>query len=132
MDLKTTYQNIKNRFVQLFGRMFFQDVPSITLMAFCLIFLLILFFILVFRLNSNDSLVPLYYNSIYGVTTSVTWYKLYFLPIAYLSFLCLNILIAWAFFEKERLITYLMLFVSIIIGLILTIMEFNLTSLIRG
>jgi hypothetical protein len=132
MNLKQVYQNIKGKYVQLFGRMFFQDIPSITMMIVCALFLLTLFLILIFRINSSDSLVPLYYNSVYGVTSSVAWYKLYFLPISFTFLLAVNILIAWAFFEKERLITYLMLFVSIIIGLILTIMEYNLTYLIRG
>lgn len=94
--------------------------------------MLILFMILIFRISSGDLMVPLNYNSIYGVTSSVVWYKLYFLPISYFILFIINIFIAWAFFEKERLITYLVLFVNIIIGVTLVIMEYNLTSLIRG
>jgi len=87
---------------------------------------------IIFRVNSGDSMVPITYNSIYGVTSSVAWYKLYFLPVSYLVILGMNILISWAFFEKERLITYMILFVSIILGIIMTIVEYNLTTLIRG
>ncbi len=132
MNIKKTYNQLRNKFVQLFGRMFFHDVPSIILIALCLILLFGLFLIVIFRVQSGDSMVPITYNSIYGVTSSVIWYKLYFLPLAYLVMLGLNILIAWAFFEKERLITYMVLFISAILGVILTIVEYNLTILIRG
>jgi len=132
MSIKKTYQNLKEKFIEQFGRYFFHDVLSLTLIVGATLILLLLFLILVFRVKGTDALVPLYYNSIYGVTTSVMWYKLYFIPFSYLVILVLNLLIAWAFFEKERLITYLILFVSIIIGLILLVMEFNLTILVRG
>ena len=130
--LKTIYQNLRKRIVQLFGRLFFHDIASLTMMALDVILILALFILLLFRINSGDLMVPLNYNSIYGVTSSVVWYKLYFLPFSYLLLSIINIFIAWAFFEKERLITYLVLFINIIIGLTLIIMEFNLTSLIRG
>lgn len=132
MKVKKICQNVKNKLVQLFGRMFFHDLPSIILIVLALLILLFLFLILFFRLRSTDYLVPLSYNSIYGVTASVVWYKLYFLPASYLIILILNILIAWAFFEKERLITYLILFISVLLGVLMIIMEYNLTVLIRG
>ncbi len=132
MKIKEILPNIKKKFIEQFGRFFFHDMLSITLMIVSGIILFILFAILIFRLKGTDALVPLFYNSIYGVTTSVMWYKLYFIPFSYLIITVLNIFIAWAFFERERLITYLLLFVTLIIGLILMIMEFNLTVLIRG
>ena len=132
MSVKKTYQNLKDKFIEQFGRFFFHDVFSLTLIIGLALILLLLFLVLVFRVKGSDALVPLYYNSIYGVTSSVMWYKLYFIPFSYFVIVVLNLLIAWAFFEKERLITYLILFVSIIMGLILLIMEFNLTVLVRG
>ena len=132
MSIKKTYQNIRERFVEQFGRLFFHDVLSLTLVIGSGLILLFLSLIFVFRVKGTDSLVPLYYNSIYGVTTSVMWYKLYFIPFSYFIIVLLNLFIAWAFFEKERLATYLILFVNILLGLILLVMEFNLTVLIRG
>ncbi|MDD5692910.1 MAG: hypothetical protein WC437_03785 [Patescibacteria group bacterium] len=130
--IKTIYQNSTERFVKLFGRMFFHDVISLVMMTVSAIMLLMLFMMLLFRVSSGNVMVPLNYNSIYGVTSSVAWYKLYFLPLSYLFLSIVNIFISWAFFEKERLITYLVLFVNLIIGLTLIIMEFNLTSLVKG
>ena len=132
MSIKKTYQNIRERFVEQFGRLFFHDVLSLTLVIGSGLILLFLSLIFVFRVKGTDSLVPLYYNSIYGVTTSVMWYKLYFIPFSYFIIVLLNLFTAWAFFEKERLATYLILFVNILLGLILLVMEFNLTVLIRG
>lgn len=132
MSIKENYQEAKEKLIELFGKDFFQDVISLVLMLISVIIFLALTLILVFRLQNTDSLVPLFYNSTYGVVTSVTWYKLYFLPAAYFLILAVNILIAWAFFDKERLITYLTLFVTVIAGLLLIIEEVNITSLIRG
>jgi len=132
MNIQQNYKNLKEKFIELFGRLFFHDLLSLSLTISTSLILLFLFLILLFRVSETDSLVPLYYNSIYGVTTSVMWYKLYFIPFSYLIIAILNLFIAWAFFEKERLVTYLVLFVSFILGFILLIMEFNLTVLIRG
>jgi len=132
MSIKDNYQKIKSKLIELFGRIFFQDVISLVLMGIILLIFLVLIFILVFRVKGTDNLVPLFYNSTYGVTSSVMWYKLYFLPIAYFIFMAINILVAWAFFEKERLITYLTLLVTIISGILLLIAEYNITVLIRG
>jgi hypothetical protein len=132
MSLKENYKKIKIKLYELFGRIYFQDVISLVLMGIILLIFLALLLTLVFRLRGTDNLVPLFYNSTYGVTSSVMWYKLYFLPLAFFLIMVINILIAWAFFEKERLITYLLLLVTIISGLLLLISEYNLTVLIRG
>jgi hypothetical protein len=93
---------------------------------------LALFLIIAFQIKPTGYLIPLVYNSTYGVTALGAWFKIYSYPIAYIGFLLLNFLIAWAYFEKERLITYMVLFVNILIGFLLFSIEFNLTTLIRG
>lgn len=130
--MKKTYHNLKNKLLETFGHLFFMDLISIILIVTTLLILFLIFVLLIFRLKSGDGLVPIVYNHLYGVTSAVTWYKLYFLPITYLIFSVLNVAIAWAFFEKERLISYLVLSTNIIIGLIMTVLVYNLTVLIRS
>lgn len=130
--IKELYTNIKERLIALFGKTIFHDVLSLALSAMGLLILLTLVLIIAFRVKATSYLVPLVYNSTFGVTALGSWFKIYFYPLTYASFLILNFLVAWAYFEKERLISYLMLFVSLLTGILLVFIEYNLTSLIKG
>jgi hypothetical protein len=127
--MKTKFNNLREKLTNLFGRSFFNDIFSIIMLLLIFLIFLILVFILIFRLLGTDSLVPLSYNSIYGVTSLVAWYKLYFIPISFFGIGVMNMFISWAFFEKERLISYLLLFSSLVMGVFLIISEYNLTVL---
>jgi hypothetical protein len=74
--------------------------------------------------------IPLSYSVIYGVTSLGSWVNLYFYLLAYTFLGVLNLFVGWAFFEKERLISYLLGFVNIIIGILFIITIFNLTALV--
>jgi hypothetical protein len=132
MTIKETIQKNKETLVSQFGKDFFQDVSSLGLMAFSILVVLAIVLLLVFTVKPTTNLIPLVYNSTFGVTDLGTWYKIYFYPIAYFGFALLNFGIAWAFFDKKRLITYLVLFVHDLIGIILFIEVYYLTILIRG
>ncbi len=118
--------NVRERLVSRFGKTFFNDVISMVMLLLIFIFFLVLIFILVFGLNQDVGLVTLSYNSIYKAIISVTWYKLYFLPISYLGIGVINALVSWAFFDRERLISYLLLFSTVIMGVFMIISEHNL------
>jgi hypothetical protein len=128
---ETFYKNKENLFTQ-FGKDFFQDVTSLGLMAFSILVVLAIFLLLVFTVKPTGNLVPLVYNSTFGVTDLGFWYKIYFYPFAYLVFGLFNFAIAWAYFDKKRLITYLALFVHNLIGIILFLEVYYLTVLVRG
>lgn len=130
--LKLNYQKLKESLFEIFGNTIFHDVFALVTASICLIILLALALIIMFQVKPADYLIPLVYNSTYGVTALGSWVKVYYYPLAYAGFLLLNILIAWAFFEKERLISYLILFVSVLAGIYFVIIEYNLTILIRG
>jgi hypothetical protein len=67
---------------------------------------------------------------IYGVTSLGSWINLYFYLIAYAFLGFLNLFVAWAFFEKERLISYLMGLTNIAVGILFVIIIYNLTALV--
>lgn len=132
MKIKEYYENNKAKYFELFDKTFFSDIVSIGLIFVAMLILLTLFLVLIFRVKSGEYLIPLVYNSTYGVTALGAWYKIYLYPIAYLGFSLVNFLIAWAYFEKERLITYLVLFVNVLSGILFVIVEYNLTVLLKG
>lgn len=130
--MKTRLNNLREKLTDLFGRSFFNDIISIVILLIVFLIFLVLVFLLIFRSLHSDGLVPIAYNSVYGVTSLVAWYKLYFIPVSFLGIGVINMLISWAFFEKERLISYLLLFSTLMMGAFLIISEYNLTVLIRG
>jgi hypothetical protein len=132
MSIKEIYQTNKQKLVDLFGKSIFHDLISISFGFVSLLIALTLFLVFFFRLKTGDFLFPLVYNSTYGVTALGKWYMVYMYPLSFLLLTLVNILIAWAYFEKERLISYLVLFVNIVIGIWLVIIEFNLTALMRS
>lgn len=132
MNIKEIYNNNKEKFVNLFGSTIFSDIISLTLVFLSGLMLLGMILVLLFRIRSGDFLIPLVYNSTFGVTALGAWYKLYLYPLAYFGIMVVNVLIAWAYFDKERLISYLVLLVSVLAGLLFLIIEYNLTVLIKG
>lgn len=132
MNIKEIYNNNKEKFVNLFGSTIFSDIISLTLVFLSGLMLLGMILVLLFRIRSGDFLIPLVYNSTFGVTALGAWYKLYLYPLSYFGIMVVNVLIAWAYFDKERLISYLVLLVNVLAGLLFLIIEYNLTVLIKG
>ena len=129
MKITEIYNKYKEKYIQMFGRTFYHDVLMLGMIsAFALIVIGILL-VLIFRVRAGGGDIPLSYNVIYGVTSLGSWLNLYFYLLAYVVLGLLNLFAGWAFFEKERLISYLLGFVNIIIGILFVIAIFNLTAL---
>ncbi len=73
---------------------------------------------------------PLTYNVVYGVTYSSTWFGPYYYLLALVGFGLINYLIAWAYFDKERLLSYLISCVNILLAALVILYVFNLTALV--
>ena len=114
----------------MFGRTFYHDMFMITMFTIYLLILSAILLILIFRVKTGTGVIPLSYNVIYGVTSLGSWTNLYLYLGAYALLGFLNLFIAWAFFEKERLISYLLGFVNVIVGVLFVIITYNLTALV--
>jgi len=123
-------EKYKEKYTRLFGRSFYHDVVMITMFTIFLLILATILLILIFRVKTSTGVIPLSYNVIYGVTSLGSWFNLYLYLIAYTVLGLLNLFISWAFFEKERLISYLMGLVNIVVGILFIIIIFNLTALV--
>lgn len=130
MSIKTIYQKYKEKYVGLFGNSFFHDVVMITMLTIYVLLLASILLILIFRVQAGTGVIPLSYNVIYGVTSLGPWIYLYFYLAGYAFLGFLNLFVAWAFFEKERLISYLMGLTNIAIGILFVIIIYNLTALV--
>jgi len=130
MKIKEIYAKYKDKYIRLFGRSFFHDILMISMLTIYLLILATILLLLIFRVTAAIGVIPLSYNVIYGVTSLGSWINLYFYLIGFAVLGLLNLFVAWAFFEKERLISYLMGFTNIVIGILFIIIIFNLTAMV--
>lgn len=130
MKIHDIYTKYKDKYISLFGKSFYHDVVMITMFTAYLLILAIMLLILIFKVQAGTGVIPLSYNVIYGVTSLGSWMYLYSYLLAYAFLGLLNLFIAWAYFEKERLISYLVGLTNIIIGILFIIVIYNLTLLV--
>lgn len=128
MKIRETYEKYRDKFVLLFGKSFFHEVVMITMITLYLLIVASILLLLIFRVRSSAGVIPLSYNVIYGATSLGSWVNLYLYFIGYIFLGGLNLVVAWAYFEKERLISYLMGLTNIVIGVLFFIILFNLTA----
>jgi hypothetical protein len=131
MKIKEIYHKYKDKYIQMFGRSFFHDVVMLTMATLYALIVVSTLLILIFRVKSGTGIIPLSYNVIYGVTSLGSWLTLYLYLAGYALLGLLNLFVAWAFFEKERLISYLMGLINIVVGILFMIVIFNLTALVN-
>jgi hypothetical protein len=130
MNIKEIYNKYREKYIHMFGRSFYHDIVMLFFISAFFLILISILLILIFRVNVSTGDIPLSYSVIYGVTSLGSWVNLYFYLLAYTFLGVLNLFVGWAFFEKERLISYLLGFVNIIIGILFIITIFNLTALV--
>jgi hypothetical protein len=131
MKIKEIFNKYKDKYIQMFGRSFYHDVVMLTMVTLYALILAATLLLLIFRVKSGMGIIPLSYNVIYGVTSLGSWWNLYLYLIGYSILGLLNLFVAWAFFEKERLISYLMGLTNIVVGILFIIVIYNLTALVN-
>lgn len=116
---------------QLLGKSFYHDPVILVMLTVFSLLLVVLLLMLIFQVEPSNLQIPLTYNVLYGVTFSSNWFGIY----AYLGAITLigaiNFLVAWAFFEKERLISYLVGCITILLAGLTILYTYNLTALIK-
>ena len=130
-QLSKIYHKYRNQLTETFGIGYFHDPISLVLLGSTGLSLLAILLLLIFRLNGGVSQVPIVYDVIYGVTGSGSWVALYGYFLVAVIFGFLNSLLAWILFDKERLLSYLLGIVSLVIYIIFFIFIYNLTMLVR-
>lgn len=130
MKIKEIIIKYRDKYTDLFGRSFFRDTLMLAMITGFLLMVVGILLILIFRIKGMTGIVPLSYNVIYGVTSLGSWANLYVYLLAYIFLGVLNLLISWAFFDKERLISYLVGLTTLVIGVIFAVNVYNLTALV--
>lgn len=127
--LTKLFEKYRTKAIHDFGTSFYHDPVMLGMASLFVVQLVSLLLLLIFRVQPG-SVVPLTYNVVYGVTYSSTWFGPYYYLLALAGFGVINYLIAWAYFDKERLLSYLIACVNILLAALMILYIFNLTALV--
>lgn len=125
-DLVTKY---KDEMLENFGSSFYHDPITISLLTLFSLLLAALLLLLILRVQPGATHLPLTYNVIFGVTYSSSWFGPYLYLLGITGLGIVNFLIAWAYFDKERLLSYLIGSVNILLVALTILIVYNLTAL---
>jgi hypothetical protein len=111
--------------LSFFKEDFLKDsVVRILIAVFAILFTISLFLV-ASRFIPGDYYIPLKYNSFLGVTKIGKWYEVYRLPLILATCFGINTFLADKIYQKDRMITYILLGTNIFIGVTAIIAIYN-------
>lgn len=84
---------------------------------------------LVWQIRPQDEFIFLHYNVLFGVDRIGPWWHVFSVPLLGTVLLVANALVGWYFFEKEKLVSYLLLATTIIAHMFLAVGAYLLVFL---
>jgi len=75
--------------------------------------------LLYFRIDITDEPIALHYNVYFGINLIGSWYQAYVQPIIGIIVIVANNFLAYVVYKRERVASYILIFVSVVIQLIL-------------
>lgn len=124
-------EEYRAKVLEKFGRSFYHDPIILVILTIFSVMLLGLLLLLILKVQPSSADVPLTYNVVYGVTYSSSWFGPYFYLLSIISFGIVNFLIAWAYFNKERLLSYLIAFINLLLATLTIVSVYNLIVLAK-
>ncbi len=98
---------------------FFYDRIIILILTLALLFNLAIFILFVLKIEPQESLLPTHYNVYIGASKLGQWWKIYQIPFCGLFFIIINSFLAFTLYEKERLISFLLVLTSFMVQVFL-------------
>jgi hypothetical protein len=121
---------LKKKLIKNFESPYFKDDVIKTTLIFTGLIFFIVWGLAFFYFKITNYMVPIRYNSFFGVTELGSWYDLYRLPIYFTIILIINLILAKALYKKEKLISYILTATTIFIGILVMLLIFNFGRLI--
>ena len=84
---------------------------------------------LAWQIRPQEEFLFLHYNVLFGVDRIGPWWHVFTVPLLGLSILLVNAVVGWYFFEKEKLVSYILNLTTILIHLFLGVGAYLLVFL---
>ena len=124
-------RKLRDNIKSIRGHSFFRDPAMLAFEFFSLVLLFILFFIIFLGIKPGGVLIQLRFNSFSGVTDVGLWYKVYNLVVVGTVIYMVNSILAYFFYERERLASFFLLVAAAVVEIILIIEAANIVKLVN-
>lgn len=127
---KSQILKLKETILKSFSDNYFRDNIIRYILIFSGLMLIIVWGLSLFYFKISSYMVPIKYNSFFGVTSLGSWYDLYRLPIFLTLVTFLNTFLSKSIYKKEKIISYILTSTNIFIGVITIILIINFGKLL--
>ncbi|MFA5076375.1 MAG: hypothetical protein WC480_03080 [Patescibacteria group bacterium] len=100
---------------------FLQDRILIIFFGIALVLNLLLYFGLYWQIQPSAEPVFLHYNIYFGIDLIGGWQEVYLMPIVGSFLLVINLILAYFFYHSEKIVSYLLLGISLLIEVLLLV-----------
>ncbi|MBU4332127.1 hypothetical protein KKD19_01270 [Patescibacteria group bacterium] len=100
---------------------FFKNKLIVWLGIFALLFNILIWIFIIWRLSAGEELIPLHYNIYFGVDLIGQKNWLFELPLIGLFILAINFLLARVVYNEEKIVSYILSIASLIAQLVLLV-----------
>lgn len=101
--------------------LYIKHIPNALLLISSVLLNLAIWVWLLWQIRPQEEFLFLHYNVLFGVDRVGPWWMVYYAPLIGLCVLLLNAIIGWIFFEKDKLVGYLLNTVTVLIHIFLGI-----------
>lgn len=94
-------------------KLYLKYKPVLITTSISLLLNLCAWFWLLLQIRPSDEQVFLHYNILFGVDLIGNWWKVYYVPIAGLLIILVNLVIGWLLFQKDKFVAQLLVFIAL-------------------
>ncbi len=127
---KSQITKFKETILKGFSDTYFKDNIIRYVLFFSGIVITVVWGLSIFYFKISNYMVPIKYNSFFGVTSLGSWYDLYRLPVFLTLITFLNIFLSKSIYKKEKIISYILTSTNIFLGLIVVVLIVNFGKLL--
>lgn len=93
---------------------YFRYLPNTIVLFLSLLVNFLIWFWIIWQIRPQTEPIFLHYNILFGIDYLDVWWKIYYLPIAGLIMFMLNLLLSWFIFTRDKFISLLLNFTSLV------------------
>lgn len=116
---KHNFQNFKKHLIEVIKNPFWHSRYNIFILLTSLLLNLGIWLFLYFKFPPSEFPVPIHFNIYFGIDVIDNWTKVFLIPELGLTFIFINLILAYIIFSSEKFISYFLFSSSLFIQILL-------------
>ncbi|PIZ94219.1 MAG: hypothetical protein COX81_04180 [Candidatus Magasanikbacteria bacterium CG_4_10_14_0_2_um_filter_37_12] len=104
-------------------KLYLKDKPILVMFVISLLFNIATWIWLIINVHSYIGQVFLHYNILFGVDLVGEWYRVFYIPVISLLILFFNTILGWLLFHKDKVVSYLLHGVAVLVQILLLVVS---------